>query len=69
MALQSGNPANQVFATDAYNLDDDDVIVDGDQIIIGHTQEDQTDMKRMGKKQELMVSSCVTVLICLLRYC
>jgi hypothetical protein len=61
MAFQSGTLAKQAFTTDAYNLDDDDVIVDGDQIIIGHTKEDQTDMKRMGKQQELMVSSCVMV--------
>jgi hypothetical protein len=59
MAIQS--PAQQVFATAAYYLDDDDVLVVGDQVIVGHTKEDQTDMRRMGKQQELMVSSCVMV--------
>jgi len=50
-------PTKQAPTAHVYNLDDDNVFVDGGRIIEGYTKEDQTDMHRMGKQQELMVSS------------
>jgi hypothetical protein len=59
MSSHSNSPLRQPSMTEVYNLDDDNVFIDGGQIIEGYTKEDQTDMHRMGKQQELMVSSGV----------
>jgi hypothetical protein len=50
-------PTKRTPTAHVYNLDDDNVFIDGGRIIEGYTKEDQTDMHRMGKQQELMVSS------------
>jgi hypothetical protein len=52
-----GTPTKQTPTAHVYNLDDDNVFIDGGRIIEGYTKEDQTDMHRMGKQQELMVCS------------
>lgn len=53
------SPSKTPPATEAYNLDDDNVFIVGGQVIDGYTKADQMDMNRMGKQQELMVSACV----------
>ena len=55
--LSTASPSNTPPVTDGYNLDDDNVFIVEGRIIEGYTKADQMNMHRMGKQQELMVSS------------